>query len=650
MILSERVDGSLAQREVGDKSFERTGDVIVAGLGTAGAVALIAAARQGLRVLGIERLSYMGGTGTGGGVWGNYFGSEGGLYEDVDAETANLIGDEYTPSSGIHPEAKKYALEKAAAACGAELCYETTVCAVYLDGKTVKGLRWIGPDGIGEAGARTVIDCTGDGEVCALAGCDFALGRAFDGQPQPYSNVRVSAGKRLASGRSDSGYMDPTDAADLSEAVLRSNLEHLKDRYDGGQRLLYVAPQLGIREGRLAVGEETVSLADFLSDRVTSEPVFYAYSNVDSHSKDYAFEDEPMQDWIIGAGLWGVNFSIPIPLGALIPRGFDGLLAAGRCLAVDHGLAACVRMKRDAQKSGEAAALAAYLAIKNGVRLKDVPYGELTPLLKASGCLDEANNRGVVTLKSKDPATHRQVRWLTDPEAIREGLASPRPGIAIWSARRQGESLLPHLLGWLRSRDENLRKHSAFALALFGRQEAAPVLRGMVVHGDNTIAQTSRKSNPVRGHAAVYLLGRLRDREAVPALVDILLGRNPTTRQQLETIEDDGPNVTADYEVCFQYFSHAMIALFKIGDRYADTRQSIAPVLLEAVTRPDFSQVFHLKYGAKYRYDITNLIRIYVARQLNAWAVPHGIYDQLGRETLTAREQRLLGQDGEIVD
>jgi len=63
------------------------------------------------------------------------------------------------------------------------------------------------------------------------------------------------------------------------------------------------------------------------------------------------------------------------------------------------------------------------------------------PLLKASRCLDEANNRGVITLKSKDPATHRQVRWFTDPGAIREGLASLSPGIAIWSARRQGESL-----------------------------------------------------------------------------------------------------------------------------------------------------------------------------------------------------------------
>ena len=62
MVLSRIIDGNRVQTEV-EPLFEKRFDIIVAGLGTAGAVSLITAAREGLHVLGVERLNCMWGTG-----------------------------------------------------------------------------------------------------------------------------------------------------------------------------------------------------------------------------------------------------------------------------------------------------------------------------------------------------------------------------------------------------------------------------------------------------------------------------------------------------------------------------------------------------------------------------------------------------------
>lgn len=50
-------------------------------------------------------------------------------------------------------------------------------------------------------------------------------------------------------------------------------------------------------------------------------------------------------------------------MGALIPKDSEGILVAGRAVAVDHDVAMGMRMKDDCQKTGEAAARLAALAL-----------------------------------------------------------------------------------------------------------------------------------------------------------------------------------------------------------------------------------------------------------------------------------------------
>jgi hypothetical protein len=620
MILSRRDEGRLEQSETASQSFDHTYDLIVVGLGTAGAIALLAAARRGLRVLGIERTNGMGGVGTNGAVLCYYFGSKGGLYESVDAESNELEAEGYTPSVGVNAELKKLMLERLALEAGAELRYEATLTGVYLEGNAVRGVRWLEAGRHREAGAAIVLDCTGDAEVCALAGCKTRLGRDWDHQPQPFSNVLVVwDGKRVTFLYTDSGYVDPTDADDVSRAIINSALQatHLKDTYQEGPRFIKLAPLLGIREGRFIKGERDLTFASYVNDEFTEEPLFYAYSNLDNHSKDIAFESELQRDWSVVGSLWGLNFSVPVPLGALIPQGYDGLIAAGRCIALDHDLAGCVRMKRDMQKCGEAAAIVAAVAIENGVPPRKAPYSQIKPLLQETGCLHMENHVGMKDTQTHEDDLNPRVQWLTDAQQIREGLTGVKPGLAIWSARREGARLLPVLREWAsQTAEPNLRRHAAFALGLLRDEAGLPVLRETLRERDPFVPRTSRKYNQVRGYAAAYLLGKLADEASVPELLQIL--------QEAETYRNttlDAEFIADDREYGFQYYSFAMMALGAIGQRHPARRGEIAEALLREAEREDTAWMISFKGGriTHIKHDMTAKLKEAARRIASNW-------------------------------
>ncbi|MGI2296340.1 FAD-dependent oxidoreductase [Paenibacillus sp. GXUN7292] len=568
-------------------------DVIIAGLGTAGAIAAIAAARKGLKVLAIERLHGMGGTGTVGAVWTYYFGSKGGLYEQLDAQAQTLQRGCFTPAVGVNGEAKLAVMEQEAAKAGVDIRYGSTVIGALIRGNKLCGIEWISAEGRFVAESKIVIDCTSEAEVSGLAGGRFKRGREFEGQAQPYSNVWVYIDNgRVRYGHVDSGYVNQGDPQDLSRAILESATAptHLRDVYEEESRLLRTSPMLGIREGRFIEGEENVTFADYIKGKHTAQPLFFAYANLDNHSKDVAFESELQQQWIVVSGMLGYNFKVPIPLGALIPKGIEGLLVAGRCMAVDHDIAACVRMKRDMQKSGEAAAAIAYLSIKEQVPLKQVSYTKLLDLLEETGCLTRSEHVQMKEAYSQDDATHLVVQWLTDPDEIRQGLASAKPGLAIWSATVLGDSMRPQLKQWMEEEpEEHLGRHSVFALAMTGDEAAAPLLRRMVREHDSFVPH---RSNYARGYAAIFLLGMLANRAAVEELYGIL----------------ELPSETKQAEVYFQYISFSVMALARIGERHSDLRLEIAEAYRKLLERKDLDLTIMLSDRGEPPYSMNHVI------------------------------------------
>ena len=266
-------------------------DVIVVGLGTAGAIAAIAAARLGAKVLVLERSTYPGGTMTGGGVPGFYGRHPYGLTKQV-FDAAQL----YCKCHGCSVvEALKAVMESEALAAGCSLVYEAVPFEVLADGKCVKGLRWAVAETVHEAEASIVIDCTGDAAICRLAGCECTLGRAADGLCNPYTFsvlcARTDAPMYVSVANFDAGRIDQYEASDYSRELLRGLAAHLKSNYA-------VAPQerheltpadiCGIREGAHLLTDDYLTLQDFFDGKLDAsrDVIAYAHSNIDTHAND----------------------------------------------------------------------------------------------------------------------------------------------------------------------------------------------------------------------------------------------------------------------------------------------------------------------------------------------------------------------------
>ncbi len=163
----------------------RSWDVIVAGGGTAGAIAGIAAARAGARTLIVEALGSLGGTGTNAQVtplMRNVSAGENlnrGLTDEI---KARLIarGDGAVDGNGndnwFNPEGLKYVLERLAVEAGADLLYHTHTVAPIMDGARVQSLVVHNKGGLQALPARVFIDATGDADLAVAAGAPWSGG------------------------------------------------------------------------------------------------------------------------------------------------------------------------------------------------------------------------------------------------------------------------------------------------------------------------------------------------------------------------------------------------------------------------------------------------------------------------------------------
>jgi hypothetical protein len=188
--------------------IHKKNDVVVAGGGTAGVIAALAAARTGARTLLVEEKGYVGGTAVTGLPLLSFHDNRGerivgGLPWDLvetlkgmgeAAETVNLMeegplghgGLEFNARNiAVRPEALKFVALKLLREAGVQLLLRTHVSDVVMAGNAVEGLVVENKSGRIILPADVVIDCTGDGDVAARAGASFEVGRPEDGITQP---------------------------------------------------------------------------------------------------------------------------------------------------------------------------------------------------------------------------------------------------------------------------------------------------------------------------------------------------------------------------------------------------------------------------------------------------------------------------------
>ncbi|MBQ8642460.1 MAG: FAD-dependent oxidoreductase [Clostridia bacterium] len=391
-------------------------DVIVVGCGPAGCGAAIACGRAGLKTLVIEKANCPGGAWTTG-FMNPFFDGLGkcGFVEELITELRNRNQWGGFWNISFHYETMKYILEQKLTEAGVELLYNTHFSRTLTEGRKVTGIVAENMEGRFAALADMVVDCTGDGNAAADAGCAFELGEDGDWKecqamtlmflvgniPEKYRDGLMiyekleaayrQAGKEIPFkvpylipvphahfGVVQFTHMyeyNPLSAADLTRATMEGR-QQIMDAFEAlttydeefrDLELITSAGVLGVRESRRIIGEYTVSLEDILNGTQFADAVAHVTFGADLHTKSNK-----------GQRCFGVK-PYTIPMRALIPRGYDGIVVAGRCISGSREAMASYRVTGNCCQMGENAGYVIAEALRTGVNVREV---RLQPRLK----------------------------------------------------------------------------------------------------------------------------------------------------------------------------------------------------------------------------------------------------------------------------
>ena len=136
-------------------------------------------------------------------------------------------------------------------------------------------------------------------------------------------------------------------------------------------RIISAGTQLGIREARHVECEYVLTAQDLLTPTAFGDSIAKGAYHLDIHSPDHN----------------GLETCQPpiysIPYRALIAKGMDNLLVAGRCIGATHEAMSSTRVAPISAAEGQAAGCAAALSAINGVTLRELTAEQLQNVLGA---------------------------------------------------------------------------------------------------------------------------------------------------------------------------------------------------------------------------------------------------------------------------
>jgi FAD dependent oxidoreductase len=405
-------------------------DVIVLGAGPGGLGAAVTAARSGADTVIVERYAYPGGMASVGEVepfMANHANAQP-LDRPVYVEWAARMKD-YTPGE-VHEDDMgsgwSRIIDKNAAALAAEdLLLEAGVRPVYhhhlfdcvMDGDRIEAVILFSKSGLTAAKAKVFIDCTGDADLAFKAGCETEEGNE-EGFCQPmtlcFKLENADLGKRDANRdvievrkalnkayleAKEKGEIDcprenvlafftldndvlhfnttrvikhsATDGLSLSEAEIegrrqmRQLLRLFQERVPGFEnaRIRSMAAHIGVRESRRVMGQNFIGLEHFEKCAKFDDAIARVSYPIDIHSPTGSGTDirrVPPNDWY------------EIPYGCIVPKGVNNLLVGGRPISVDHAVHSSMRVMPPAVSVGQAAGMAAAMAVEQGVKPEEL--------------------------------------------------------------------------------------------------------------------------------------------------------------------------------------------------------------------------------------------------------------------------------------
>ena len=395
-------------------------EVIVIGGGPGGIGAAVAAARSGAETVMIERYAAPGGMALAGEVspfMGNHINEKSldrGVYlewvarmqayqpgEVVDGEAFSVR------NRTINKDVASLAAEDLLRDAGVKLIYHHHFFDCIKQDSALDAVVLFSKSGLTAAKGKIFIDCSGDADLAAKAGCEIEIGNQH-GLCQPMTtcfkleNIDFdhSSPKKLAELRKyltkiyltakASGEVDcprenilmftthdPTvmhfnttrvikrsalDGLELSEAEIigRDQIRALLKLFQAkvpamkNARLRSIGSHIGIRESRRVIGENYIGLEAFENCNKYSDAIAKVRYPVDIHNPNGTGTDLrslPKGEWY------------EIPYGCIVAKGIDNLLIGGRPISVDHALHSSMRVMPPACSIGQAAGVAAAMAI-----------------------------------------------------------------------------------------------------------------------------------------------------------------------------------------------------------------------------------------------------------------------------------------------
>ncbi|MGB4711481.1 MAG: FAD-dependent oxidoreductase [Fuerstiella sp.] len=405
-------------------------DVLVCGGGPAGIATAISAARTGATVRLLEAHGCLGGVWTSGMLSYVMDANKPGLNAELPQRLRAM--DAHIPNGNHYVydvEAMKVLLEEYCRELGIRVQYHTRIVQVEKDSSNrIRGVITESKSGRQAWRAAVVVDATGDGDVGALAGCDWQFGESKDCPCQPmslmgiitaspealqqYSRLQGSDTKdrfreMIQSAGEDPSYAKPTlwymggsvaavmmnheyavrpfDAAAVTEATINARGELYRItralKAKGGVwqdcRLVTTAEQIGVRDGRRIAGRYLVSVDDVRAGVRHEDAVCRSSFGVDIHA---ATRKQNEKSAYTNKGVQSKPFDIP--LRALIARDVDGLMMAGRCISGDFIAHASYRVTGNAVAMGEAAGVTAAIAAHEKQLPHEVAWQPISTQLK----------------------------------------------------------------------------------------------------------------------------------------------------------------------------------------------------------------------------------------------------------------------------
>jgi hypothetical protein len=416
-------------------------EIIVVGGGPSGVVAAVAAARNGVDTLLVERYGFLGGMAITGIPLHTFHDSHGrqvirgipqemidrlakikGIGSHIDARTLSRKHRAIT-ATPVDPESMKRVCMELIEESGVRLLLHSLAVDTIVKNDMVKAVVTEGKSGRLITTGDIIIDATGDGDIAASAGAAYEKGREENGLMQSGSLIFRLGGINInnipncedLSNLVQRGYedgeipvrelfllvlpkgdvsinatkvteFDGTSVEDLTRAEIITRkqiiqiVDFLRNRVPGCNNtyLLETAPMIGVRETRRIIGEYVLTKEDILEEREFEDAIARGSYPIDIHDPK---------------GL-DVSFTYPrtggsyqIPYRCLVPKRIDNLLVAGRCISTSHEAHASTRVMVPCMATGQAAGTAASLGIKTGASPRQVDVSHLQTLLREQGVI-----------------------------------------------------------------------------------------------------------------------------------------------------------------------------------------------------------------------------------------------------------------------